>query len=1589
MDYMYERSSHGSNSVDNASREADTVASASESADSHSLPLPFGEYEVFLNFRGPDTRYQITDILYRFLVNLKIHTFKDDDELRKGEGMWPNLVEAIEQAKIYVPIFSENYAYSKWCLKELVAIVERQEGNQGCIILPIFYMVDPKDVRHQSGPYWNAFEEHKKIFDEETILVWRDALNKIGAMKGWHVKSSDEQGAIADLVTGDVWSHLSKNNNVLETDKLIGIDGHIEAVEERMTLDSGGVSIVGIHGIGGIGKTTIAKAFYNKVSAQFDRCSFVESVREILLKKDGVMTLQKQLISDILRRNSVESIANISEGIKVIRNRITRFKCLIVLDDVDEKFEIEEVLGNIENFVSGSRFVMTSRNVKVLSTLTTECKLYKVLEMTHGHSLQLFCKHAFKMDSPSGFETLSKDIVSVAAGLPLTLKVVGSLLFQEEKVIWEDKLRQLKEIPEEEVVERLRISYDSLNEEAKQIFLDVACYFVGDDKEIPSYMWSSCGFFPVTNINILNQRSMIEIVCDIEKQKVFRMHDQLRDMGREIVRQENKRHPWNRSRIWSEEKAMDMLHNKKGTNIIECIRMNSSSGDGVVEELEIVGNFESECFMNLSEVRFIDVQAKMLPSDFADYLPNLRWFRWKFGYGGCMPKFHAENMVILELLTPVKDDWGGLRHLMKMARKLKVLKLVGKLLIEYPDFPRSLEILYLQDFGPRLSHKDLDIGNLRNLKVLHLWYCEVGETRGGTIGMVKGLQELNIIHLGVEESLRATLADIGDLQFLEILRVDVIADVGLASVYENLLLNTKLPTSLKELETTSPVANLPELVELDELVIRYSGYGLEIPPADSSDMWWKSSKLKSLSLQETNMTMPTNTSSPSSLPLLPSSLTTLHVKLCPKLEWLPNLKNLEYLTHLYISGCPLLKEIPGLGGLKSLETLSLSDLKAIYNLDGLDSLCSLTSLTLKGCDALGRLPSLVSLKRLKTLSVSYAPFLREIEGLAGLKSLEQLNLYDCGSLVNLAVDELSGLKQLRRVEIKGCSQISFIDISTLRKLEPNVKIVVELPITNKQKVLDFSRRFHTKLPNLAIYGSLEMLNLSEVRVRSEDLDIGNLSNLKVLLLMNCAVREILGGTIGMLKGLRELNINGFCCNNSGEVFADIGGLQSLKILKAARTNMTSEGSQMKIKLPTSLTVLHTSFPIANLSELVDLEELAIEYGIEIPPADHMFWKLSKLNSLKLYNAAFITTTSCGGHPASMLFPSSLTRLSIRRCRQLDGFLNLENLENLIQLSIVRCPMLEEIHGLGGMKSLESLKLDGGANLLILNGLDSLHSLKNLSLFRCKALERLPSLASLSKLCNFNVFDCPRLSEIQGLEGLKSLEVLSISGAGRLTHLHGFVNLLSLNKLQTLIIWDCPRLAALSSHDQQLDGGGSSGDSQPVLDSLRRLSINGCASLLQGSFCQMLRLSRFPRLVVLELGQTGPPTVTNEIPLEGLESLEDLVSLRLICLATQKLPSLSKLQKLNDLTVIDASNLREIEGLADLKSLRSLTLERCTSLERLSGLDLKSLQILHLVRCTSLERLPKGRGGKWIGFMNWWIGLVDPWIKWIGFNEFVN
>ncbi|CAN1729190.1 Disease resistance protein L6 [Linum perenne] len=323
------------------------------------LPLLTGEYEVFLSFRGLDIRHTFADCLYSCLVRAKIRTFRDEEELPKGETLGPSLVKAITESKIYIPIFTEKYASSKWCLQEPAKMVECWKTGKGHIILPIFYLMDPRDVRHQE----EAFEQHNLKHDPMTVKEWKEALEVVGDMKGWHVTKSDGQGAIIDHVFTKVELHL-RAIYTLMTDELVGIDFHVEQVVKLLNLGSTSEKFVGIHGMGGFGKTTLAKAVYNKIFTQFDHCCFLENVRETLSKNDGIVNMQNKVISNILRSGSSQA-RNASDGIQVIKDRVCKHKLLIVLDDIDERFNFDEILGKSEIFSIDSRFLVTTRDGRI------------------------------------------------------------------------------------------------------------------------------------------------------------------------------------------------------------------------------------------------------------------------------------------------------------------------------------------------------------------------------------------------------------------------------------------------------------------------------------------------------------------------------------------------------------------------------------------------------------------------------------------------------------------------------------------------------------------------------------------------------------------------------------------------------------------------------------------------------------------------------------------------------------------------------------------------------------------------------------------------------------------------------------------------------------------------------------------------------------------------------------------------------------------------------------------------------------------------------------------------------------------------
>ena len=140
---------------------------------------------MFLSFRGFDTRYGFTGNLYKALCDKGIHTFIDDEELRSGEEITPALVKAIQESRIAIPVFSKNYASSSFCLDELVIIMEYIKGK-GRLVLPVFYDVDPCDVRHQRGSYGEAMAKHEERFkdEKEKVQKWRKALHQVANLSG-------------------------------------------------------------------------------------------------------------------------------------------------------------------------------------------------------------------------------------------------------------------------------------------------------------------------------------------------------------------------------------------------------------------------------------------------------------------------------------------------------------------------------------------------------------------------------------------------------------------------------------------------------------------------------------------------------------------------------------------------------------------------------------------------------------------------------------------------------------------------------------------------------------------------------------------------------------------------------------------------------------------------------------------------------------------------------------------------------------------------------------------------------------------------------------------------------------------------------------------------------------------------------------------------------------------------------------------------------------------------------------------------------------------------------------------------------------
>ncbi|KAI3803951.1 hypothetical protein L1987_32117 [Smallanthus sonchifolius] len=412
----------------------ETVASSDpcSSSDHHCFT-----YDVFLSFRGEDTRKTFTDHLYAALKQAGIRTFRDDDAMDRGKLLGPELKKAIRESAISIIVFSRDYASSKWCLDEVLTIIQEQERlSSKHEVVPVFYDVEPSDVRNQTGSFEEAFGEYDNMIEAE--IEHQKKNEWLEKVKAWRVSLKK-----AESLTGMVLA--------------------------------------------------------NGYEAKF-----------------------------------------ISEIVNVIRKKLN-YKLLY----------IEDKLVGIENNVAA-------------------------------------------IESCIGFLS----------------KWLGSFLNGKTVDVWEDALRKLEAVPNPDIQKVLQLSFDSLEDtNDKDLFLHLACFFVGEKKEFIVKLLAECDMYPVVGIQNLMDRCLLYI----EDEKVM-MHQLIKEMGQEVVRQESPKDLGKRSRLWNHQDSFNVLKENEGTKKLVVLDLRYSKLKEVWDVFKVVGSLK---ILNLS----YSVELTKTP-DFGG-LPNL------------------------------------------------------------------------------------------------------------------------------------------------------------------------------------------------------------------------------------------------------------------------------------------------------------------------------------------------------------------------------------------------------------------------------------------------------------------------------------------------------------------------------------------------------------------------------------------------------------------------------------------------------------------------------------------------------------------------------------------------------------------------------------------------------------------------------------------------------------------------------------------------------------------------------------------------------------------------------------------------------
>lgn len=764
---------------------------ASRSMETHNLPSPSScpstsasisyahnnsyVYDVFINHRGPDCKKTLATDLYNRLRGYGLRVFLDQRELQEGDALDSQIKGAIERASVHLAIFSQNYAQSSWCLDELVLMFQSR-----ATIIPVFYgSVKPSHLRwvkdKPEGPYARDLLEleRKRGYQHEILEKWRQALSQAGGISGVELENyNGDQDQRIQQIEESVLKNVKRPVHVAKYP--IGLDQKIEDFEKAVSLQpqSSETRVIGIVGPGGVGKTTLANEIFNRRQSKYDRACYLSDV-----SGKTVEFSQGKLLEGLARRFH-EQIGDIKTGIDKIETYLASPLALLIVDNVDNINQLDALFVPLKDKLSpGSLVLITSRNKDVLINSGIEKSfIYELNGLHQQHSQELFCSHAFGQPNPrEGFREVVKNFLYVCQGLPLSLQVIGASLYgKDEMEFWVAHFNKISNIVPDDITSRLRISYDGLDNEEKQMFLDIACFFLGEYSDTAIRIWGGSGWNGWLGLHKLQNRYLIEV----DSENRIRMHDHLRDLGRDIGEKESPHRLWR----GTEDLHLNLLDNNFQVRGIDMVHQHGSEWPDphlfkTLAELPI-----NVWLSNMGRLRLLRAEGDYVESIFSAvqspqllrFSPRLVWLSWDSCPCTSLPAWiPLEKLHVLEIngsnlhtLWPDEYDQAPLklRELIIDAPLSKIPKSIGKL--------KDLEKLVLRQ-NERVEEANLktfldELCHLKSLKFLVLRKCSNMESLPDSFVNLTNLEHLDLSECSNLQKLPSSFGKLQNLELIDL-----------------------------------------------------------------------------------------------------------------------------------------------------------------------------------------------------------------------------------------------------------------------------------------------------------------------------------------------------------------------------------------------------------------------------------------------------------------------------------------------------------------------------------------------------------------------------------------------------------------------------------------------------------------------------------------------------------------------------------------------------------------------------------------------------------------------------------------------------